>query len=292
MYLDKKGSVFHFIFLTSLFIALGFAFLPSRTSDFTAGHGKATGDIGGDVLGTGIPRNSDSDPSSVLVSRNKFLSLQALTPHNPININGNSGFDTSPGNWTGSGTWGDPYTFMDYYINASVGLGILIANTDAYFIIRNVLINGSTNCCTGAFHFNNVSNGELINNTAVNNNGYGFFLTTDSKNNTLRDNLALSNAQKGYYLSFSSNNNTLRNNIATNGSIGFHFYVNSNNNTLSDNSAIENVNYGFYLDQSSNNNYLHNNSAAFNSMGFYLTSGSSNNVLINNYASNSSNYGY
>ena len=55
---------------------------------------------------------------------------------------------------------------MNYSIIASGGPGINIENTKLYFVIENNTVTGTTNINNGAYHFLNVTNGVLINNTA------------------------------------------------------------------------------------------------------------------------------
>ena len=70
-----------------------------------------------------------------------------LTPHAPIAINGDSGFTAANGVTGGSGTRSDPYIIQGWNISSSiccgpggsVGPGIFINNTDAYFEISNVV---------------------------------------------------------------------------------------------------------------------------------------------------------
>ncbi|WP_172672601.1 right-handed parallel beta-helix repeat-containing protein, partial [Thermococcus sp. EP1] len=63
--------------------------------------------------------------------------------HNPIEIIGDESFTPENGVIGGSGTPEDPYIIANWVINASgSAFGIHIANTRAYFVIRNVTIYG------------------------------------------------------------------------------------------------------------------------------------------------------
>jgi len=64
----------------------------------------------------------------------------AYTPHAPIVISGNSGFNPTNGVTGGTGTPGDPFIISGWEINATGGTGIAISNTDAYFVIKNVSV--------------------------------------------------------------------------------------------------------------------------------------------------------
>ncbi|MEE9376746.1 MAG: right-handed parallel beta-helix repeat-containing protein, partial [Candidatus Lokiarchaeia archaeon] len=162
-----------------------------------------------------------------------------------IHIDGNVDFYQTAvaRNFTGNGTYGNPYLIENYEIIASVGHGIHIQNTDVYFIIRNVIVsNGRSNYNYG-FYFTNVTNGKLENNTA-NNNLNGFTLSS-SNNNTITNNTANNNDQHGFHLWY-SNNNILTNNTA-NDNIEYGIFLdNSNNNTISENILLLNGLGGIY----------------------------------------------
>ena len=63
-----------------------------------------------------------------------------LVSHLPIYINGDSGFVTANGVVSGSGTASDPYVISGWEINADGDTGIEIANTNAHFVVRDVLV--------------------------------------------------------------------------------------------------------------------------------------------------------
>jgi len=67
---------------------------------------------------------------------------KAFTPHLPIYINGNGAFTPANGVTGGSGIPSDPYIIEGWDVNHSkyTGCGIQITNTDAHFIIRNLLV--------------------------------------------------------------------------------------------------------------------------------------------------------
>lgn len=90
------------------------------------------------------------------------------TAHDPIVINGNSGFTNDSGVVWGSGTAEDPYIIENWEIDAFYGHGILISNADVHFIVRNCFIyHGETNF-TGIYLLN-CKNGTLPNNICSNN---------------------------------------------------------------------------------------------------------------------------
>ncbi len=89
---------------------------------------------------------------------------------------------------SGSGTWTDPYVIENVTIDGQ-GLGscIEIANSSAYFIIRNCsLYNSDLNPYYAGIKLNYVDNGKIIN-TDCNNNFFGIALDS-SNNNTLSGN--------------------------------------------------------------------------------------------------------
>lgn len=204
-----------------------------------------------------------------------------------INIDGNADFHQTAvaQNFSGNGTYGNPYIIENYEIIASVGHGIYIQNTNIFFIIRNVGVsNGRSNNYFG-FYLSNVTNGKMENNNA-NNNLYGFLLK-DSHNNTLEGNIAIDNLN-GITIN-SSNYNTLINNTVTNNRHGFSL-ESSHNNNLTGNNIMDNTYLGVYLG-SSNNNIIINNTAMGNLNGFTL-SFSNNNTITNNIANNNNQHGF
>ncbi|MFW9991731.1 MAG: NosD domain-containing protein [Candidatus Odinarchaeota archaeon] len=233
-----------------------------------------------------------------------------VTQDQSIVITGNGGFSA---NFTGSGTPGDPYVLEDVIINADGPSGINISNTDAYFRIENVLVNGSNYDYTAGIYLENVTNGQ-INNSGVTNSTYGFVLVNSSYN-TLTGNRAYNNTRDGFILALSSKFNTLTGNTAyNNGEVmspsspfskakvadtdpptatvpptprnGFGL-TESSNNTLIGNTAYNNTGYGFYLTDSSENNSLMDNTAMQNTNGFDLDMSNYNTLSGNTALKNS-----
>jgi parallel beta-helix repeat protein len=122
--------------------------------------------------------------------------------------------------------------------------------------------------------------GNIINNTANNNTGYGIWLASSSSQNTLTNNTANNNTNYGITLD-TSNNNTLTNNTATsNGLYGiFGFAALSSN--LTNNTANSNTQYGIYLMNGANSNNLTNNTASYNTIWDFNSVGSSSNKITN-----------
>jgi parallel beta-helix repeat protein len=81
--------------------------------------------------------------------------------HAPILINGNNGFTADNGVTGGSGTSSDPY-LIDNWLISTTGSGIEIDNTNVFFVMTNISIQGMGRPAT-AIVFSNVTNGKLTN---------------------------------------------------------------------------------------------------------------------------------
>ncbi|NVM29598.1 MAG: right-handed parallel beta-helix repeat-containing protein [Candidatus Helarchaeota archaeon] len=215
-------------------------------------------------------------------SKNKIITKTDA----PISINGNAALNAIAS--AGIGTSGSPYIIENYVINAS-GLGvhgILITNTDAYFILRNCTVTNTDSGYLG-IRLENVTNGNITNNYISDIAAHGIYLWR-SYNNTLTHNIVNNNTGNGIYLE-SSDWNTLTNNTAINDYRGLYIKQ-SSNNTLINNTATNNDEHGIYLRESSNNtltNNIVNNSTGH---GIYLRE-SSNNTLTNNTFNNNTGNG-
>jgi len=101
--------------------------------------------------------------------------------HPPIMIEGNDNFTSENGVTGGSGTEADPYILENWIIvgDGSISTGIVVNNTDVYFIIRNCTIYNFDlwNYC--GLIFNNVTNG-IIDNISLYENCYGAFIIDSS----------------------------------------------------------------------------------------------------------------
>src|SRR5260370_10406730 len=72
-----------------------------------------------------------------------------LQPHQPILINGDTGFVLANGVVQGSGSFQDQYVISGLYINCSSANGVDVRNTNAAFVIRNVSIHSRTSAYIG-----------------------------------------------------------------------------------------------------------------------------------------------
>ncbi len=206
----------------------------------------------------------------------------------PIYIFGNDGFAIRAWEmgWNGSGIIEDPYIIKNYKINATNDHGIAIRNTNVYFIIENVLvINGSDNGKIG-FYLENVNNGILRNNSAINN-YHGFYLI-DSNYNTFTRNNALNNSWDGFVLRNSNDiilsSNTANNNNRYGFNLGQDLY--GRHNFVFNNTANNNILHGFYLYDFRDNTMNQNNANNNGGYGIYLYLSwyniISRNTLLNN----------
>jgi len=154
-----------------------------------------------------------------------------LVTHDPIIITENAGFTIpDPVNGGGSGTENDPYIIENWAINASAAHGIYIANTTAYFVVRNCLVENGTSTCYGIYLYN-VVNGRIENNTLMNN-------------------------SRAIYIDLSDYNN-LNNNIVKNGSYAIYLKSSCDYNNLTGNTC-ENNSYGIYVGYSDQANLTAN----------------------------------
>jgi len=126
--------------------------------------------------------------------------------HDPIIIHSNSDFTVRNGVTGGNGTPADPYIIEGWEIVSPSSSAILIQDTNAYFMIRNVLVHSgsgaslqSTFCSylghCGLLDFENATNGIVENSTISDNTGYpSVVVVHNSANITILHNAILSNA--------------------------------------------------------------------------------------------------
>ena len=104
---NEKIKLVVYIFSLLLFLSLITPFLTFKqitiSSDVTSSL---------DSINIGYPR----------------MKIQALTPHGPISINGNSNFNTTAYNegWVGNGSITNPYIIQNYFIDSGGVAGIKI----------------------------------------------------------------------------------------------------------------------------------------------------------------------
>ncbi len=159
--------------------------------------------------------------------------VPSLLLHAPISIGSNAEFTAARGVTSGSGTATDPY-IIEGWIIPNAYIAILIANTDAHFIIRDVkLLDG-----LGGVYFYTVSNGSVEHSSIsgfdhagiavwsstdirvecvdTGNNGHEGIIFRDSRNVTLTGNTVHHNAWQGIMLETCTQSTLVDNRIEDN----------------------------------------------------------------------------
>src|SRR3990170_3720353 len=195
----------------------------------------------------------------------------AWTPHAPIVINGNAEFTGANGVTGGSGTAADPYRIEGWEIDASFATGIMIANTDAYALVRGVLVHSGDVSYDGIF-LDTVAN-VVVEGGVFDGNGYGIvayassavtivnnqvansfwegILVDSSSYVTVRGNDAQFDAQYGIDV-WMSTDVEVRENIALYSDFaGINLY-NAERVVIADNNASSNTVLGIALDFAAN----------------------------------------
>ncbi|MBD3255520.1 MAG: hypothetical protein GF383_10525, partial [Candidatus Lokiarchaeota archaeon] len=201
--------------------------------------------------------------------------LHLAEHHDPIMLNTNADLDSFCS--LGSGTYGDPYIIEDYEIDASVGTGINITNTDAYLEIRNCTIRNGREDFYYGIYLNSCENVNISNNRCFKN-WFGIYL--GSSNNSIITGNNCSNSNLGIY-SGSSTNNTISNNNCSYNLMGIYLDTSSNNIIILENNCSNNQEYGIFLDSSTNNTISYNN-CSNNQFGIYLSSSNNSTISHNN----------
>jgi len=168
------------------------------------------------------------------VSLTKRIEAQQFSPHEPINIFSDNGFDLQ--GFLGSGTINDPYRIEGYNITASEGELILIRHTRVNFIIKNNLLNGLFIASSG-IKLVDVANGIIEKNYIANHTSNGIDLHSSSSN-IIYDNVINKNFN-GIRLNEGHINNISKNHIYNNKQSGI-VTDKSDLNILSQNVIMEN----------------------------------------------------
>jgi len=107
----------------------------------------------------------------------------ALATHPTILIEGDSGFTPANGVVSGTGSESRPYIIEGLDIAASSAPGIVVRNTDAFFVVRDVRVHGGGWVYSGIY-LNNVANGTFVNVTVDGNyEGIGVDVSRDVRIN-------------------------------------------------------------------------------------------------------------
>ncbi len=177
-----------------------------------------------------------------------------------IHIDNNWTTTNSTYSWVnGKGTWDEPYIIENVTVdNLNQGNGILIENSNEYFIIRNSTIkNAFSSSSYAGIWLSNVGNG-TITESQIYDNYYGIVIWPGSNNTVSFNNISNNNnslatpSGTGLYLRSSSNNNTIFNNtIMNNGDYGIYLRSTCDYNNISKNIIFGNRNNGIYFQSAS-----------------------------------------
>ncbi len=242
----------------------------------------------------------------------------SLQAHQPIVVSNDAGFSNPVNGVTGGdGSFGTPFLISDWNISATTSVGLEIANTHKYFIIRNVLIHPA-NFTTGStgLVLQNAPNGrvedvsvanfdtgiqltgsqDIISTSTTWNNTLG--ISVSGSYNTLSNNQVHNNTQYGIQVQGSTLNQFTGNNASSNGNgvcerivppycDGEGFVIKSSSNNIFDNNtAIANSYYGFRVIIGSNGNVFRNNNVSRNQFGLVFTGSNGNQAYNNNITNN------
>ena len=163
-----------------------------------------------------------SNPRSSVMSNTLELKIGTTTNativlwNNPISISSNIDFANQAVRKRvgGDGSSGNPYVISNLQIRMSSNptYGIAISNTNCYFNISNVLINGAGGSSNG-INLNNVTNGTIA---AVNVTGCNNGISVTGSFNTIQSNYIQSCSGNGISgISVSGSFNTVNNNAIT-----------------------------------------------------------------------------
>ncbi len=214
--------------------------------------------------------------------RNSRSSTPILAPsanHSPIIINGNTDFITqaSTENWSGGGTFSDPYVIDSLTISGpTTSVLISIYNTDVHFQIKNCVLSGGEN----GLRCENVQNAQVINCIVRNNVVDGISFLGNSKNILLENNSVSNNYWDGIYVTDECEDFTVLNNTITGNRYGVN--TRGDNLTIKENYITDNLHAGISLGGSLNQ--LVDNRIIDNGVGIMF--GGNNNSGMNNIVKN------
>lgn len=107
----------------------------------------------------------------------------ANAPHAPIVIIGDADFTSANGVTGGNGTPSDPYIIEGWEIDAEISAGILISETTANFVIRNVNISRTTTLPNlYGIYLHHVVNGSIESSNISGGLAYGVYIFSQSRN--------------------------------------------------------------------------------------------------------------
>jgi len=208
---------------------------------------------------------------------------QAYTPHDVIQIDGDSDFVAENGITGGQGTEEDPYIIEGWVINASMAAGaaggLQLSHTDAHFKIRNVRVELGGALYTGIW-LSNVRNGWIEDSVLADN--YEGITLNSTVNLTIKNNTLVNNSSSGIYAVASECVNIELNEI-NESKHGVYSHI-CEQVRIVDNAIYDNE-YGVYLNCTSNSS-ISGNDIARNQYGVYLTECNDIDLIENSLADN------
>lgn len=206
--------------------------------------------------------------------------------HSPIFIQGNNDFasQAATNGWPGEGTDTAPYIIDGYNITGPLYRELIeIWDTDVHFRISNCLLDHGSS----GIDLNHVTNGQIINNTVVNNDyNHRTGISLYRSANCILLNNSVSNHEWHGISLYSSNNCTLINNWISNNN-GYGIFLSWTEKVfLINNTVKNNGGNGIYL-RGSEKCELSKNKISNNFRGIYLDR-SANNVIKDNNLENDS----
>lgn len=247
-----------------------------------------------------LAHSDSNNPASNVPARIGY----STHPH--ISINGNSEFNNtlfpSNGVVSGNGTASDPYIIDGWDIDASIGFGIWITNTNAFFIIKNCDIHGGFPSYFPGIALSNCTNGTLIGNNCSNN---SFGIEIDSSSDIIvSENIMI---DCGMGLDGSSLSQWITHSIDTSNTVNgkpVYYHKNQSGITVAagagqiilanctditiENQDLRDASVGIEIGFSSRITTMNNNCGSNSGCGIYLES--SSNIIVSN--DNCSNDGY
>jgi parallel beta-helix repeat protein len=212
----------------------------------------------------------------------------AETTHEPIDIVGDDDLNATAlvEGWPGNGTSQNPYRIQGLSINLDGATGncIYIRDTRAHFIISGCSLTRASVDPGSGICFNNVSNGEVTNNTCTDS-YYGMYLF-HSDYNILRGNICNNNTGNGIRL-YESDNNTISNNDCSFNDLYGIYFSYSNSNEIANN-LCNDTRCGVCFSQS-NFNVITNNTCTNNVCGIRGYTDSRFSIIANNTSTDNTN---
>ncbi len=176
------------------------------------------------------------------------------TPHEPIQIASDMGFENCDAVRSGSGASDNPYIISDWDISASSSHGISISNTSDHFIIKDCEINNGGSQYNGIV-LSDVMNGKILSNEITSNSAGIFLQYTNSA--VIKDNTVQNNDMYGISLQYSNDNVIHGNTVQGSGDTALAIQE-SDRNEITNNHIEQNNGDGLTFQQCSNNLIHHN----------------------------------